>query len=255
LNSSILQIKEDHFLNEKVIFISDVHFGLENNIRENHKEEILVDFINKLENISHFIILGDLFDYWFEYKKVVQKGYYQLFAALKKLSEKGTKIIYLIGNHDFMHLDFFQTEFGTELIENSKEITFFGKKFYLAHGDGFNPNDKGYLFLKKIFRNKFAQKVFSYLHPDFALKLVSKTSKKSRDYTSKIDLNENEELIKFAKNKIDFGFDFVVFGHSHKQEFLQYKSGFYINLGTWLIEPNYGIYDGEKFEIIKLEIK
>ena len=237
---------------KKVYFISDIHFGMESKERESLKETQLVSLLDSIrKDASHLIILGDLFDYWFEYKRVIQKGYYRLFGKLSELSKSGVKIIYLIGNHDFMHRDFFRNEFNAELIEDEKTLELLGKKLYLAHGDGFNKKDIGYNILKKFMRNKFMQKLFSLLHPDFGIKLASKSSKKSREYTSNKFNGENDALIGFAKRKIDEGFDFVVLGHTHIKTKLKYKTGFYINLGTWLDKPYYGVFDGITFEIIE----
>ncbi len=237
-------------MDKKIYFISDIHFGLEEKSRENFKELSLVGLLNQISNdASHLIILGDLFDYWFEYKLVVQKGYYRLFTALSELKNSGVKIIYIIGNHDFMHRDFFKKEFDAELIENDLEINLLGKRFYLAHGDGLNKDDVGYIVLKKFMRNKFFQKLYSLIHPDCGIKLASKSSKKSREYTSNKFSDENDRLINIAKMKIEEGFDFVVFGHTHTKSEVFHENGEYVNLGTWLDKPYYGVFDGDNFEI------
>ncbi len=242
-------------MKKKIYFISDIHLGLHDKLREKEKEDILVSFLSGIrQDASHLVIVGDLFDYWFEYKLVIQKGYYRLFTALSDLHIAGVKIIYIIGNHDFMHRDFFKSEFAAEMIENDLSSEFYGKKFYIAHGDGLNKNDTGYLFLKKFMRNKFLQKLYSLIHPDCGIKIASKSSKKSRDYTSHKFSDESDRLIDVAKSKIDEGFDFVVFGHTHIKSELDYKNGKYVNLGTWLEKPYYGVFDGEKFEIKEWKI-
>ena len=240
-------------MGNKAYFISDIHFGLEDKTKETEKENALIELINSIEADSELIILGDLFDYWFEYKYVIQKGYYRFFAALKNASERNVKIHYLIGNHDFLHRDFFRTEFSAEVYEDNTELEINGKKFYLAHGDGLLPNDKGYLILKKIFRNKFFQKLYSFLHPDLGIAIAKRTSKKSRDYTQQKDYGEQNALLKFAERKIDEGFDYIVMGHSHKKEIYKYKDGFYVNLGSWIEKPYYGVFDGNKFQVLTWE--
>ncbi len=236
-------------MRKKVYFISDLHFGAENKEREAIKESLAVDFLNSLNDAEKLIILGDLFDYWFEYKRVIQKGYYRFFCALKNLAEKGAKIEYVIGNHDFLHRDFFETEFGATLHEDAFVTEIYDKKFYIAHGDGLLPNDTGYKILKKIVRNKFIQKLYSLLHPDLGIAIASNTSARSRKYTSEKDYGEKNALLDFAKKKIDEGFDYVLLGHSHSLENVEYKNGKYINLGTWLDKPYYGIFDGVNFTI------
>ncbi len=233
----------------KIYFISDIHFGLEEKERENRKETQLVALLGAMRDAERLVILGDLFDYWFEYKSVIQKGYYRFFCALKKLAERGTKIDYVIGNHDFSHRDFFATEFGAKLHEENYIAEFYGKKFYLAHGDGLLQNDTGYKILKAIFRNKKIQKLYSLLHPDLGIKIARNTSRKSRAHTSQKHYGEKNALFEFAKKKIDEGFDYVVMGHSHVRENSEYNGGYYVNLGSWLEKPYYGVFDGNKLEV------
>jgi UDP-2,3-diacylglucosamine hydrolase len=221
---------------------------------EKQRELELIRFLNSIKNdAKKLFILGDLFDYWFEYKRVIQKGFFRTFSALSDLSESGVEIHYFIGNHDFLHKDFFANDIGAIVHENNYSITLDGKKFYLGHGDGLVSNDYGYLILKKIFRNKLIQKMFSLIHPDLGISIASSTSKKSRDYTAGKSYGEIDGVLDAAKRKIDEGYDYVVFGHTHKRSFEKYKSGIYINLGTWLTDPGYGIFNNGKFEIIDLD--
>ncbi len=238
-------------MNESYLFISDIHLGLQSKEAEKQKERLLVSFLKFAEeNCKELFIVGDLFDYWFEYKRVYQKGYFRTLTALQDLAEKGIKVHYIIGNHDFMHRDFFTAEIGVHLYENPLIADLHGKKFFIAHGDGLMKNDTGYKILKKIFRNKFLQAVYSWIHPDIGVALASNTSKTSREYTSKKDYGEQDGLFEAAKLKIDEGFDYVLFGHLHKRFNEKYNNGYYINLGSWLDAPCYGKFDGHKFEIV-----
>lgn len=240
-------------MNKPYLFISDIHLGLETKEIESRKEKLLVKFLNfAKENGKELFIIGDLFDYWFEYKRVYQKGFFRTLTALQDLTESGVKVHYLIGNHDFMHGDFFEKEIGAVMYENNLEKVIDGKRFFMAHGDGLVKNDYGYLILKKILRNKFLQKVYSFVHPDLGIWLGSNTSKSSREYTTQKDYGESDGLFETAKLKIDEGFDFVIFGHLHQKMSKQYKNGYYINLGTWLDAPCYGVYMDNKFEIVDL---
>jgi UDP-2,3-diacylglucosamine hydrolase len=233
------------------IFVSDLHFGLLSSEEERVRENKFVNFLQFAKNeCTQLFILGDLFDYWFEYKRVVQKGYFRTFNALSNLTEAGIKIHYLIGNHDFMHRDFFEKEIGVNIYENELKIDIDGKKFFLAHGDGLVENDTGYKILKKVLRNKKVQNLYSLLHPDFGIWLASKSSKTSRDYTAQKSYGEIDGLFESAKKIIDNGFDYVLFGHSHERKNEVYKTGKYINLGTWLEKPCYGIFKNNSFEII-----
>jgi len=236
---------------DSYLFISDIHLGLQSSAVEKRKERLLVDFLKLAqEEAKELYIVGDLFDYWFEYKRVYQKGFFRTLTALQDLTENGVKVHYLIGNHDFMHRNFFREEIGAIMYEEPVEVLIDGKKFFIGHGDGLVKNDYGYLILKKIMRNKLLQKIYSWLHPDLGVSLASNTSKSSRDYTTKKNYGEEDGLFEAAKLKIDEGFDFVLFGHLHNRCFIEYKKGFYINLGSWLDVPCYGIYKNNKFEIV-----
>lgn len=239
---------------EKVyFFISDIHLGLQEKVQEEAKEKKLVSFLKFAETkCDELFIVGDLFDYWFEYRRVYQKGFYRTFAALKDISERNIKLHYFIGNHDFLHRDFFANEFGAVIYENGLSVELNGKKFFIAHGDGMVSNDTGYNILKWILRNKFFQSLYSLLHPDLGIAIASKTSKSSRDYTDKKDYGEVDGLFEAAKKKIEEGFDYVLFGHLHKRIWQTYKQGNYINLGTWLDKPCYGVFKENKFEIVEL---
>jgi UDP-2,3-diacylglucosamine hydrolase len=239
---------------EKVyFFISDIHLGLQDKAQEEAKEKKLVSFLKFAEsNCDELFIVGDLFDYWFEYRRVYQKGFYRTLAALKDLSEKNIKFHYFIGNHDFLHRDFFVNEFDAIMHHGGVSIELNGKKFFIAHGDGMVSNDTGYNILKWVLRNKFFQSLYSLLHPDLGIGIASKTSKSSRAYTDKKDYGEVDGLYEAAKKKIDEGYDFVLFGHLHKRIWQTYKNGNYINLGSWLDKPCYGIFKNQKFEIVDL---
>lgn len=235
------------------LFISDIHLGLQSPEIERKKERLLVNFLaTQAVSCKELFIVGDLFDYWFEYKRVYQKGFFRTLTALQDLTERGVKINYFIGNHDFLHRDFFEKELGTILYENPIEILLNNKKFFIGHGDGLVKNDYWYLVLKKIMRNKFIQRLYSLLHPDFGIGIASYMSKSSRNYTSNKNYGEVDGLFEAAAKKIDKGFDYVIFGHLHKRIYKSYKQGFYINLGSWLDKPCYGIFRENNFEIIDL---
>ena len=239
-------------MNSVNIFISDVHLGLQSPETEREKENRLVRLLDEVgSGADRIFILGDLFDYWFEYRRVIQKGFLKTLAGLQVLAEKGVEIHYIIGNHDFLHDNFFEKEIGIKRVyQDPFEIVIDGKKFYLGHGDGLVKNDIGYLILKKILRNRFLQWFYSIIHPDFGIWLASSTSKTSREYTKAKDYGEVDGMFEEAKRRIDQGYDFVVFGHLHQRKFESYKQGTYINLGSWLDKPCYGIFTENEFKII-----
>lgn len=234
-------------------FISDVHLGLQKENLEREKEKLLVDFLKFAEsNCDELFIVGDLFDYWFEYKRVIQKGFIRTLGALASFRDTGKEIHYIIGNHDFLHKDFFEKEIGAKVYEEEIITELNGSKFFIAHGDGLMAGDNGYKMLKKVLRNKFIQRVYSIIHPDLGIKIASGSSKASRDYTSTKNYGEFSGLLDTAKILINKEYDYVVFGHSHRRAMEKIDNGMYVNLGTWLKKPCYGKFTN-KFEIIDWE--
>lgn len=235
----------------KYFFISDVHLGLGSKEVEDSKETLLLRFFDLVKSEgTELFVMGDLFDYWFEYRNVYQKGFFRTLSALRMLTDSGIKVHYFIGNHDFMHRDFFSRELNVNMYENPLDTVIEDKRFFIGHGDGLVENDAGYNMLKKILRNKTIQWLYSLIHPDFGVALARHTSKSSRDYTTKKDYGKPDGLVKAANHFIDSGFDYVLFGHLHKRCFSQHNKGFYINLGSWLDAPCYGVYSNHKFEVI-----
>ncbi|MFN3871586.1 MAG: UDP-2,3-diacylglucosamine diphosphatase [Ignavibacterium sp.] len=240
-------------MNKTYLFISDVHLGLQSREIEKAKERKLVEFLNFAKNnCDELFIAGDLFDYWFEYRRVYQKGFFRTLTALQDLTEAGIKVHYFIGNHDFFHNGFFEKEIGLTLYQNPGEFRLNDQRFFIGHGDGLVKNDLGYNILKIVLRSRFTQFLYSLIHPDLGVALASHTSKSSRDYTSKKDYGEKDGLFEAAKKKIDEGYDYVLFGHLHSRQFQKYKNGYYINLGSWISEPCYGKFT-DKFEIIDIK--
>ncbi len=234
-------------------FVSDIHLGSDTKEIENEKEKKLISFLRfAKERCDELFVMGDLFDYWFEYKRVIQKGFYKTYAALKEFCETGKKIHYFIGNHDFLHRDFFEKEIGVLLYNQPQSFVLNEKKFFIGHGDGLNKDDVGYLILKKILRNKILQRFYSMIHPDLGIKIASYSSKTSRNYSSQKFQNNKDVLFEIAKQKILEGYDYVIFGHSHILSLEKISNGYYANLGTWLEKPCYGKFINQ-FEIIDWE--
>lgn len=236
--------------NKVYFFISDIHLGLQSQQIEAEKEKLLIKFFSYAKtNCDELFIIGDLFDYWFEYSRVIQKDFIRTLGAMAELADSGVKIHYIIGNHDFLHKDFFQKNIGANLYKDEINIVLNDKRFFIAHGDGLVKNDIGYKILKKILRNKFIQKLYSLIHPDLGIKIASKSSKASRDYTSIKNYGRQDGLLETAQKMISSGYNYVIFGHSHRRAFEKFENGSYINLGTWLEKPCYGKYTNQ-FEII-----
>ncbi|MBI4810111.1 MAG: UDP-2,3-diacylglucosamine diphosphatase, partial [Ignavibacteriales bacterium] len=183
--------------------------------------------------------VGDLFDAWIEYRTVIPKGFHRILAKLDELSAKGISIHFLAGNHDCWYRDYFQNEIGMKTYHEPFHITVDGKKIFIHHGDGLAKNDAGYRILKKIVRNKFSIWLFSWLHPDLGLKLARSSSKTSRGHSSNKHYGEEDGMLKFAREKIHEGFDYVIMGHRHVPIMKDFDHGTYINLGDWITHNRY----------------
>jgi len=208
-----------------------------------------LDFIR--DDAAELYLMGDIFDFWFEYRKVVPRGFTRVLGRLADMSDQGISIHFFAGNHDLWVFDYLPHEIGLTLHRDELVTEIYGKKFFLAHGDGLDPADKGYLFLKKIFTNKKLQWVFARLHPNFAFHLAHRWSESSR--LTKLNRQEefkvkNESMFKFAENYLEKEWiDYFIFGHRHRMAEVEVKknSGM-ILLGDWISNFSYGVFDGEK---------
>ena len=240
----------------KHYFISDCHLGYGNDRdADRERERRLLAVLERIETeamsgeaISLYIV-GDLFDSWFEYRQVIPRRHIRVLAALAKIREL-IPVEYLMGNHDFGHRNYFQRELNIPIHSGDLEPVLFGKKFYIAHGDGKALNDTGYIILRSILRNKFLLWCYSWLHPDIGVTIAEKMSGSSRAYTDQRDVLQQQDGLRiFAEKKITEGFDYVVMGHRHKPEITPIGNGFYINLGDWLKHFSYGVFDATGFRL------
>ncbi len=234
---------------KKTYFFSDAHLGLGSKEEDRAKEERIITFLHHIRaDAEHLFILGDLFDYWFEYRTVVPKGYARLFAALAELVRRKIGITYLAGNHDFWMKGYLTEEFGIEVLADPVERIIGGKRFYLHHGDGLVKDDAGYRLLKRILRNKFNIWLFSWVHPDVTAGIARWSSRTSRQHTSGRKY-EATDMIDFAAKKISAGYDYVIMGHNHHSQRKSLGRGQYVNLGDWIEENTYAVFDGRKLEL------
>jgi UDP-2,3-diacylglucosamine hydrolase len=227
---------------KRLYFISDVHLGLGARDQEREKEDRLLGFLKAiLPSADRLFIVGDLFDFWFEYRTVVPKGFHRTLSALQDLTERGIPVEYLAGNHDYWIGDFFERELGMTLRFNPYEANLQGKRVYLHHGDGLAKNDLGYRMIKPLLRNRWSIRAYRLLHPDLGVWLAQGSSKTSRAYTSSKDYgNEEEGMLAFAREKILEGMDIVIMGHRHKPRIMPVGTGTYVNLGDWIHFFTYG---------------
>ncbi len=233
-------------------FISDVHLATELSVEEQHKQERLNQFFKTIRSdATHLFIVGDFFDFWFEYKYVIPKAYFIFLYALKELSDAGVEIHYLAGNHDFALGTFLDEYVGIKTWPEESTIELDGKKFYLFHGDGIAKSDGPYRVLRKILRNSVNQKLFRWLHPDMGIPFARLASGTSRSYTNQNNhLRDESDYIEFARNKFAEGFDYVLMGHRHNPLEHEENGHKYINLGDWLQNFTYASFDGEQLKLL-----
>ncbi|HRZ31951.1 MAG TPA: UDP-2,3-diacylglucosamine diphosphatase, partial [Flavobacterium sp.] len=220
-------------------------------------------FVAWLDEIKHdataLFLLGDLFDFWFEYKTVVPKGFVRVLGKLAELSDRGIPIYFFVGNHDLWMTDYFEKELNIPVFHDNQAYTFDGKTFLIGHGDGKGPGDKGYKRMKKVFVHPFSKWLFRWLHPDIGVKLAQYLSVKNKLISGAEDVKflgeENEWLVKYTKRKLtQKHYDYFVFGHRHLPLQLAVgENSTYVNLGDWIGYFTYGVFDGEKFELKKFD--
>jgi UDP-2,3-diacylglucosamine hydrolase len=233
----------------KVYFFSDAHLGLGPREEEVEKEQQIVDFLSMVERDGEqLFIVGDLFDFWFEYRSVVPKGYFRLFTKLQDLTRRGIQVLFLAGNHDFWLKGYFHEALGVQVFLEPVEREIFGKRFLIHHGDGLLKNDTGYKILKAVLRNRLSVFLFSLIHPDIAGAVARWSSRKSRQHTGKRTFEQND-MVEFAEQKIQQGFDVVVMGHNHIPVMKKFGTGVYVNLGDWITEKTYAVFDGKNMEL------
>lgn len=219
---------------------SDAHLGAHSPQKEEQKKHKIAELCKIIKNDGdRLVILGDLFDFWFEYKHTAPKEHYKVLFMLSQLIERGIKIDYVSGNHDFWMGDFFARQMEITLHRDELNLEYDSKKFHLIHGDGLSPQDGGYRFLKKILRNRFNIWLYRKLPPDWAYPLARKVSGKSREHTSKRDNDFIDDYKKYAETKLGSGFDVVVIGHLHIPILEQTANGIYINSGDFIEHFSY----------------
>ena len=245
---------------KKVYFLSDFHLGAPNELESRKREDRLVRFLNhaKQEAAAIFIV-GDIFDFWFEYKTVVPKGFVRILGCLAQISDAGIPLHIFTGHHDLWMTDYFEKELNANLYFEPKQFKLGNKQFYIGHGDGLGPGDYGYKRLKKIFTNPLCKWLFRWLHPDAGIRLANYFSAKSRAKTGSSDevfLGADKEwLIIYTKDKAkELDIDYFVFGHRHFAiDYPINEKSRYINLGDWIRLNTYGVFDGNTMQLVKWE--
>ncbi|MGB2304928.1 MAG: UDP-2,3-diacylglucosamine diphosphatase [Flavobacteriaceae bacterium] len=243
---------------KKVYFASDNHLGAPDSQSSAPRERIFLDWLNHIQkDVGVLFLLGDLFDFWFEYKTVVPKGFVRVLGKLAELSDQGVEIHFFAGNHDLWIQDYFQKELSFIVHHTAQEFTINQKKFFVAHGDGLGPNDRGYKRMKKVFTNKFFQWLFRWIHPDIGMRLGHYLSVKNKVISGDEDIvflgEDKEWLVQYCKKKqAEKKRDFYIFGHRHLPLDIAIEDeARYLNLGDWITHFTYADFDGTKLELKK----
>lgn len=243
---------------KKIYFISDFHLGVPDRASSLAREKKIVRWLEMIrKDVQILYLMGDVFDYWFEYSHAVPKGYVRLLGKLAELSDAGVEIHYFTGNHDMWVFDYLPQEIGLQLHREPIQREYNGLKFYLGHGDGLGPGDHGYKFIKKVFSNSASQWLFARIHPNSGIRLMQYFSKKSRIATGDSDekfLGEDKEwLILYTKEVLKKEhFDYFIFGHRHLPLDIRLnEKSRYINLGEWINHHTYGVFDGKTVTLEK----
>ena len=246
--------------NKKIYFASDQHFGAPTAELSFPREQKFVAWLDAVKKDAEAIfLLGDLFDFWFEYTTVVPKGFIRVLGKLAEIRDSGIPIYFFVGNHDLWMSDYFDKELNIPVYHTPQTFVFNDKKFLIGHGDGLGPGDKGYKRMKKVFKHPLSKWIFRWLHPDIGVKLAQYLSVKNKLISGAEDViflgEDNEWLILYAKRKLETQhFDYFVFGHRHlPMEIELGNNSKYLNLGDWIGYFTYGVFDGTSFELKKFE--
>ncbi|MEM0995682.1 MAG: UDP-2,3-diacylglucosamine diphosphatase [Bacteroidota bacterium] len=233
-------------IRDKVYFASDLHLGTPSRTGSLARERHFVRWLDLIrDDCRELYLLGDVFDFWFEYKRAVPKGYVRILGKLAELSDAGVKIHYFAGNHDLWLGDYFTEQLGADIYFAPIVRAYYGKTFLLAHGDGLGPGDQGYKFMKRIFRNPVAQWLFHRLHPNLGIGLadfLSRWSRRKTGHKDAIDYGEKEFLIIYSREQLQAQpeIDYLVFGHRHLPRQIELETNkFYVNLGDWISHFTY----------------
>jgi UDP-2,3-diacylglucosamine hydrolase len=226
-------------MNTITYFVSDAHLGISMPGHDNRQKDLLSFFDAVSRDASALYIVGDLFDFWIEYRHAIRPDYFVVVSHLRRLVESGVQVHYLAGNHDFALGPFLRDMVGVTIHQEHLETVIQGRKVHLYHGDGLVKADIGYRVLKKILRNPFNQRLYKLIHPDIGVPLASFFSGNSRKILSKWLTEEKlEEYRQNAKRFLESN-DIVIFGHTHKAEIKKFGEKTYINTGEWIRKYTY----------------
>ncbi len=242
---------------KKIYFASDFHLGIPNHEKSIEREKKICKWLDEIkQDASEIYLVGDIFDFWYEYKFTIPKGFTRFLGKIAELSDAGIKIHFFTGNHDMWMKEYFTKELNVAVHHQPITKTFNGKVFFIGHGDGIGPGDQKYKFLKFFFKSKVCQWLFTRIHPNFSFLIASTASKRSRLATGVADevfLGEEKEwLYQFCLSYIENNkVDYFVFGHRHLALNMDIKGkARYINLGQWISKSQYAVFDSNDLKLV-----
>lgn len=245
---------------KKIYFASDFHLGVPSFESSLKREKTIVRWLDSIKSDAEEIFLvGDIFDFWYEYRYTVPKGNVRLLGKIAEIADSGIPIHFFVGNHDLWMKDYFIQELGVQIHHEPITRTFKGKVFYIGHGDGLGPGDKWYKVLRSIFASKVCQWFFSRLHPNLAFYIAKMSSKRKKEITGDQDEKflgaENEWLFLYSKEYLkQHAIDYFIFGHRHLPLDLPLNETVrYINLGEWIQYNSYAVFDGTALKLERFE--
>lgn len=241
-----------------IYFASDFHLGVPSYEASRKREDAIVSWLDSIApTAAEIYLVGDIFDFWFEYKHAIPKGFIRLQGKIAQLTDSGIPVHFFTGNHDMWMFDYFPKELGIHMHREPIRKEWNGVSMVIGHGDGLGPGDKSYKFLKRVFASKFLQWCFARLHPNLGIAIANLWSRKSRAATGNSDETfhgeDKEYLVIHCKEELKKEHtDYFVFGHRHLPVTIQLnENSTYINLGEWLKYNTYAVFDGEKLELME----
>lgn len=242
-----------------IYFASDFHLGVPNFEKSRTREQLIVKWLEMAaSNGQEIFLVGDIFDFWYEYKKVIPKGFARLQGKIAEITDAGIPVNMFTGNHDMWSFGYFEQELGVKMYREPIAREYNGKKFYIGHGDGLGPGDNAYKIIKKVFANKLCQWAFGALHPTIGIGIAdfwSRSSRASNQHVDEIFQGETGEWLYIYCNEVlqKEYFDYFVFGHRHMalDLLLTNQKSRYINLGEWFKTNSFAVFDGNELRLEK----
>lgn len=241
---------------KKIYFASDFHLGVPDHASSLEREKRVVRWLDEVsKDASDIYLVGDLFDFWFEFKTVVPKGFTRLLGKMSEIADRGINLHVFHGNHDLWMFGYFEQEIGCKVYPKPVTVELMGRRFHIAHGDGLGPGQKGFKFILSVYRNYFFQRLFAFFHPNIGITIANWFSNRSKQQTFSEDQvylgDDKEYLMLYAKDQLlrDAAINYFILGHRHFPFDKKVGAAHVINLGDWMRYNTYVVFDGETVEL------